>query len=142
MNIVLDTNILLVSIPSKSFYRPIFDSFLNQDFNLCVTTDILLEYEEIIKIHMGEEVSDNLLQIIENAENVIWATRYFKWELIKADKDDNKFVDCAIASNAKFIVSNDKHFDVLRDIKFPKVDIIKANDFKQIIISNKSKAKD
>lgn len=91
---------------------------------------------------MGEEVSDNLLQIIENAENVIWATRYFKWELIKADKDDNKFVDCAIASNAKFIVSNDKHFDVLRDIKFPKVDIIKANDFKQIIISNKSKAKD
>lgn len=135
MNIVIDTNVLLVSLSSKSFYRLIFDSFLNQDFNLCVTTDILLEYEEIIKIHMGKEVSDNLLQIIENAENVIWATRYFKWELIKADKDDNKFVDCAIASNARFIVSNDKHFDALQEISFPKVQIINATQFKDYIAS-------
>lgn len=100
-----------------------------------MTTDILLEYEEIIKIHTGEEVSDNLLQIIENAENVIWATRYFKWELIKADKDDNKFVDCAIASNAKFIVSNDKHFDALQEISFPKVQILNATQFKDYIAS-------
>ena len=43
LKIVLDTNVLLVSISSKSRYRPILDAFLNEKFELCVTTDILME---------------------------------------------------------------------------------------------------
>lgn len=53
----------------------------------------------------------------------------YAFHLIKADEDDNKFVDCAIVANAKYIVSNDRHFDVLREISFPKVDVIKINQF-------------
>lgn len=53
----------------------------------------------------------------------------YAFHLIKADEDDNKFVDCAIIANAKYIVSNDRHFDVLREIPFPKVDVIKINQF-------------
>lgn len=53
----------------------------------------------------------------------------YAFHLIKADEDDNKFVDCAIVANAKYIVSNDRHFDVLREIPFPKVDVIKINQF-------------
>ena len=54
---------------------------------------------------------------------------FYAFHLIKADEDDNKFVDCAIVANAKYIVSNDRHFDVLREIPFPKVDVIKINQF-------------
>ena len=43
--------------------------------------------------------------------------------------DRNKFVDCAIAVSADFIVTNDRHFDILKDIPFPIVDTIKAEDF-------------
>lgn len=53
----------------------------------------------------------------------------YAFHLIKADEDDNKFVDCAIIANANYIVSNDRHFDVLREIPFPKVDVIKINQF-------------
>ena len=69
---------------------------------LCVTTDILQEYEEIIGNHMGEEVANYVLQILENSTNVNYVTKYYRWQLITVDPDDNKFVDCAISSNAKY----------------------------------------
>ena len=55
------------------------------------------------------------------------------FELLLTDVDDNKFVDCAIAANAEFIVTNDKHFNPLKTIPWPKVEIINLIDFvKQI----------
>ena len=136
MNIVLDTNVLLVSISSKSRYRNILEAFTSEKINLCVTTDILFEYEEIIKLHMGQEITETVLQLIENATNVKWVTKYYKWELIKVDKDDNKFVDYAIASNAKYLVSDDKHFQVLKGINFPKVEVISAFEFSKYLDLN------
>ena len=55
-------------------------------------------------------------------------TPYFHFKLIIADPDDDKFVDCAIAANAKFVVTDDGHFDVLKQIDFPKVEIIGLDD--------------
>lgn len=133
MNIVLDTNVLLVAIAKKSDYRPIFDAFLNEAYNLCVTTDILSEYEEIIGDHLGKRLASNLLQLIENAPNVQLITRYFKWNLIVADHDDDKFVDCAIAANTKFLVSDDKHFQILKQISFPKIELLTAVEFKDML---------
>ena len=49
--------------------------------------------------------------------------------------DDNKFVDCAIAANAKCIVSEDNHFNVLKFIPFPKVEVIGIDDFKSFLRS-------
>ena len=134
MNIVLDTNVLLVAISKKSKYRPIFDSFLNETFNLCVTTDILFEYEEIIGEHLGPKLASNLLQLIETAPNVNLITKYYKWNLIAQDPDDNKFVDCAIAGEAKFLVSDDKHFKVLKKIPFPKLEVLTADSFKEKLL--------
>ena len=42
---------------------------------------------------------------------------------------NSKFVDCAIIANADYIVSNDGHFDVLKNIDFPKVNVISSKDF-------------
>lgn len=57
------------------------------------------------------------------------ARLYERQVLIEADNDDNKFVDCAIKANALFIVSEDRHFEVLKSISFPRVDVIGINDF-------------
>ena len=56
---------------------------------------------------------------------------YFNFDLIKEDADDNKFVDCAIATNAICLVSNDKHFQVLKTVDFPKVIILKLAEFEE-----------
>jgi putative PIN family toxin of toxin-antitoxin system len=137
LKIVLDTNILLVCIAKKSDLRPIFDAFINEEYSLCVTTDILMEYEEIITLQLGKNVATNVLKLIENAPNVEWITKYYKWNLIEIDADDNKFVDCAIACNATYLVSSDKHFNVLKTITFPKVELLKADEFNEIIKDKK-----
>ena len=51
--------------------------------------------------------------------------------LIQSDSDDNKFVDCCITANAQYIVSNDRHFDILKQIDFPHVNVISAKEFSE-----------
>ena len=62
--------------------------------------------------------------------NVIRKAPHYTSALIEADKDVNKFVDCAIAANAKCIVTEDKHFRVLKNIPFPKVEVLGLEEFK------------
>jgi predicted nucleic acid-binding protein len=71
----------------------------------------------------------NVVELLLNSENVIRTEIFFQWGLIKEDENDNKFVDCAISANAKYIVSNDKHFRILKDVEFPKVDVIGIEEF-------------
>jgi uncharacterized protein len=130
MKVVIDTNVLLVSFSRNSNYYWIFDSFLKEEITICVTTDILMEYEEIISKHIGRKIATTVLNLLENAPNIELITKYFKWNLIHIDPDDNKFVDCAVASSAKYLVSNDQHFEVLKEVAFPKVETITANEFK------------
>jgi predicted nucleic acid-binding protein len=79
---------------------------------------------------MGKAVAEFVMQAIENAVNTEWITKFFHWNLITADPDDNKFVDCAIACQAKFIVTEDKHFQVLKQVDFPKVEVVSVEQFK------------
>lgn len=130
--IVLDTNILLVSISSKSKYHWVFEAFRNELFTLCVTTDILDEYAEIIEQKMGFQAGENALGILENSINVDLITTYFRFNLLK-DEDDNKFVDCSIAANADFIVTHDSDFNILKEIDFPNVSVLNLDEFKEII---------
>jgi putative PIN family toxin of toxin-antitoxin system len=126
--VVLDTNIILVSISSKSKYHKIFTSLLDGNFNLCVTNEILLEYEEIITQRFNKSVAINTIRTLLLLTNVKLITPYFKWQLIK-DVDDNKFVDCYVASNSSILVTNDKDFDILSTIKFPKIKIVDIENF-------------
>lgn len=120
--VVLDTNVLLVSISSKSKLHWIFKNLLDGKYTLCVTTDILAEYAEIIGQQMGVLASENTLGVLENLPNVEFITNYYKFNLLK-DEDDNKFVDCCISANADCIVTHDSDFNVLKTIDFPKVAI-------------------
>ena len=57
--------------------------------------------------------------------------------VIEADPDDNKFVDCAVAGNAKFIVTEDGHYDILKDLMLPRVDVIKLDDAMKLLTNDK-----
>lgn len=96
---------------------------------MCVSTEILEEYEEIIGMKMSPEVAKILVELILRSPYTLRFDAHYRWNLIEQDPDDNKFVDCAIVANAKFIVTNDHHFDVLKQIPFPKVDVITLNEF-------------
>jgi uncharacterized protein len=130
--IILDTNVLLVSIPEKSEYRWIFDKLIDEEFDLVISNDILNEYEEIMDKKTKPIIKNLVVDFLLTAENVRKTLIYFNWNLIQQDPDDNKFVDCSIAGNADYIVTNDKHFDVLKSVKFPKVNVINIDEFKKL----------
>lgn len=129
--IVLDTNCLIQSIPSKSRYHEVWMSFVKGENTLCVSNEILEEYAEILQRLTDLETSDYVIKTILNSPFVELVTPYFHFGLISVDPDDNKFVDCAISANARYIVTNDHHYDVLKTVDFPKVEIINIQDFFQ-----------
>jgi uncharacterized protein len=137
MKIILDTNVLLVSLPSHSKYYPIFQALQNKVFDLYLSNEILTEYEEIIARSLGLNRTDLKLQELLNLSNVHRIEPFYKWQLIDADADDNKFADCAVACGADYLVTNDRHYNILNDIPFPPITIIKAERFLELIKSLK-----
>lgn len=129
MKVVIDTNVLLMSIPKISKYRVIFDKLLEGKYRLAISEGILQEYLEIIGSKTTGQIAQNLGELLMSLENVDKTEIYFRWNLIQADPDDNKFVDCAISARVKFVVTNDNHFKELRTIDFPPVEVIDADDF-------------
>ncbi len=134
MRVVLDTNILLVSLPKKSPFRIIFDALLAGQFELIISNDILGEYAEILARKTTPMIAHNIVEMLITLPNVHKQDIYYKWQLINADKDDNKFVDCAIAGNADFVVTEDKHFNELKIVEFPKLTVLSINEFKLILL--------
>lgn len=132
LRLVIDTNVLLVSISTRSSLRWIFDLLLEGKYQLCVTTDMLVEYAEIIGDHMGAPAAENALGLIENLPNVKLITTYYQFHLL-GDQDDNKFVDCAIAAGADFIITHDKDFKSLEKIAFPKIEVINTIQLKALL---------
>ena len=136
MKIVLDTNCLIPIIIPGSFGYDIWKTFREGRYTLCVSTDILLEYEEILmKITNDEIFTQDILVAITNAHNIKFVSPSFHFNLIKADPDDNKFVDCAITAGASYIVSNDKHFAELELYDFPKTDVCTLAQFLEVVRS-------
>ena len=106
MKVVIDTNVLLMAIPKLSKYRPIFNRLLRKQYNLAISDSILQEYLEIIGRKTTGQIAQNLGELLLLLSNVEKTEIYFRWNLIQADPDDNKFVDCAISARARFIVTN------------------------------------
>ena len=127
--IVLDTNCLLQAISRRSRFHPIWREFVQGRYELCVTTEILNEYEEILSRYTSPVVGRMVVEAILRANNVVRVDAQFRFGLIESDPDDNKFVDCAIVANAEYIVTDDAHFDVLKDIPFPRVLVMTAEAF-------------
>ena len=129
-HVVLDTNALIQALPSKSRYHKIWTDFLAGRYRLCVSNEILTEYEEILAQHTSAEVAHNVVEAIARHPQTLYRESYFRFHLLSdVDKDDDKFVDCAITANADYIVTEDNHFDRLKQIPFPRLTILTLDEF-------------
>ena len=136
--IVLDTNCLISSLSRRGQYYAVWKGLQNGEYILCVSTDILNEYAEIITQKMSVDVAIHVIHLLLESEYVELINPYFRLQLIEADHDDDKFVDCAFAANATYIVSDDKHYDVLKEIDFPKLLVLKLKEFLGLLESEKN----
>ncbi|MCQ2740439.1 MAG: putative toxin-antitoxin system toxin component, PIN family [bacterium] len=134
MNIVLDSNVVLQVAFTQKPLKIVWDKLLEGSYTLCVTEDILYEYQEkVIDCFHNEQLANLLINTLLNCPYVKRVEAFYRYNLIALDPDDNKFVDCALACDAKYIVTEDSHFETLKEIDFPKVDVINLMEFISIL---------
>ena len=127
--IVIDTNCLLAILPSKSPYHKVWTDFLEGELEFCVSNEVLIEYEEILSQKTSPFFADAIIKTLINKRNLVRVSPVWRFRLIENDPDDNKFVDCAVCGQAEYLVSNDKHFTILKEIGFPQLRLLKLQEF-------------
>lgn len=133
MKIVLDTNCLLQILGAKSKYAFLFDKFLREEYTICLSSEILLEYEEILKTKASPVAADLFMKVLDRSRNVIRKDPYYRLAIIQQDNDDNKFTDCAFACNADVIVTNDGHFSDAAQSSFPVFRVLNLDNFAKLM---------
>jgi len=133
MKVVLDSNVLLVALGKRSKYRPIWNAFVEGKIQLIISDEIVFEYTEILQQFSAPGLAEIVLEIFIESPDIILQQVYYNWNAIEADPDDNKFFDIAVAANADYLVTNDAHFNVAKNLLFPSVKIVSAVEFLNII---------
>ena len=133
MKIVLDTNCLVNVIMPGSFNNDIWQALRNNKYVLCVSNEILYKYHEILTKRYNKIIANTILMELMETPNIEFVNPTYRFNLITADPDDNKFVDCAVIAGATYIVSNDRHFAELKHYDFPKVEVRTLTEFLSIV---------
>jgi len=128
MRIVIDTNVFISGIFFSGPPALILKAWTNKDFQVALSQEILAEYQRVAQELSSNFPSVDILPIIEMIAihgdfvdtNGIDVT-------VCEDPDDNKFLECAIASNSTVIVSGDKH--LLRLTGYKRINVFNPRNF-------------
>ena len=131
LRLILDTNVFLVSLAPNYKYYWVYQSLLKNKYDLVVSNEILIEYQEQISKRYGVTKTDASLDFLLLLPNVILKNPSFLWQLIETDKDDNKFVDCYIASQTDYLISNDRHIHQIKASTFPQIAVLNYQEFEE-----------
>jgi putative PIN family toxin of toxin-antitoxin system len=133
MRVVIDTNCLLASIPQDSEHHWLYTAFQMGRFEWFVSNEIMREYEEMTSHIYSPTAAHFVLSRLDSSANVFYAEPYFNWQLIEQDPDDNKFADLAIAAQADYLVTNDRHFNVLKQYDYLPLQCVTISQFKEVL---------
>jgi len=115
IRVVVDTNIFI-----SSFFggnpRKIIDLWISGQITLCLSRPIIDEYVNVLgrmELQDERELAE-LLDIFAHGFHVLFTAKTPNLKIVEKDPADDKFIECAVALNSKFIVSGDK---ALREIE-------------------------
>ena len=134
--LVVDTNCLLASINPRGAYFQLYELFIARAFEWVISNEILTEYEEQLTRRYSAATAQRVHEVLLTAPNTYLQEAYYKWQLIEADPDDNKFVDVAIAASANYLVTNDRHFQSLLKLPFPRVPLISLQELLDVFTAS------
>lgn len=97
---------------------------------------MVLAYTVTLGQKTTAEIAHDVHQFLTFYPSVEHVEVYYHWNLVTLDPDDDKFADCAIASGADFLVTNDQHFQPLENVNFPRLQIINLDQFERAFSGN------
>ena len=112
---------------------PIYTAVLDERLEWLISTDIFFEYLEKLGVQSSGETAARLRQVFQFSASIVVVEPSYRWRLVSADADDDKFVDCAVAGNADYLITDDRHYRKLKDVKFPKLRVVTARQFLNVL---------
>ena len=116
IKVVADTNVFV-----SSFFggnpRKIVDLWKSGQLTLCLSRPIIDEYIEVLQrlgLKNERELSE-LLSLFAHGFHVLFSAKIPELHLVEEDPDDDKFIECAVALKADFIISGDKALIAIQD---------------------------
>ncbi len=111
--------------------KKIVDMWKKGYFILCITEDIVLEYVEVLnRLNIPIRKIKELTGLLKERANVEFLVNTEKMEILEDDPQDNKFIECAVAANARYIISGDKHLRALKS--FGNIKILSPSEFLEL----------
>ncbi len=117
MRVVIDTNVFISSFLGRGNPKQIIDLWINGNLTLCLSREIIDEYVEVL-IRLGIKNAneiEEMLQLFANGYHSIFTAKTKTLKIVMEDPDDNKFFECAVSLEAKFIISGDKNVLKIKD---------------------------
>jgi putative PIN family toxin of toxin-antitoxin system len=133
MRVVIDTNCLIASIPKNADDYWLYLAFQDKAFTWVISNEILSEYYEKLTDFYSQQAAEVVITILLASPNVELTEPHFVYNFIIADPDDNKFANLAISTNAHYLVSNDKHFKIFKEMEFPPLTVLKLDEFRTVL---------
>ena len=128
IKVVVDTNVFI-----SSFFggnpRKIIDLWKSGDVILCLSRPIIDEYIEVLRRLelQNEKEIDELLGLFAHGYNVVFTAKTPELHIVEKDPDDNRFIECAVALKAKFVISGGKALKEIRD--YMNIKIVSPREF-------------
>ncbi len=124
----MDTNVFV-----SSFFggnpRKVVDLWKSGEVALCLSKPIVDEYIEVLR-RLGlqnEKELDELLGLFAHGFHVVFTAKTPELHIVEKDPDDNKFIECAAALKADFIITGDKALLEIQD--YMGIKIVSPKDF-------------
>jgi hypothetical protein len=128
IKVVLDTNVFV-----SSFFggnpRKVVDLWKTGEVTLCLSKPIIDEYVEVLQrlgLHNETELSE-LLGLFARGLHAVFAAKTPELHVVEGDPDDDKFIECAVALKADFIISGDKALIAIED--YMGIKIVNPKEF-------------
>jgi len=110
LRVILDTNIFVASIWRGGKSKKIIHSWKSGRIQLVISPAVLREYRFILgKFRSKKDKMAGILGDLSDSSITLLVKPSRRVNLVKDDPDDNKFLECAEAGNADYIVTSDRH---------------------------------
>lgn len=112
MKIVIDTNVLVSGLLSdKGYAYKLLGSLPSDDFDVCISVPLILEYEAQLKKHLPSDIytTEDIEDFVDYLCKISKKTPiYYLWRPHLKDPFDDHLLELALASQSSFIVTYNK----------------------------------
>ena len=128
IKVVFDTNVFV-----SSFFggnpRKVVNLWKTGEVTLCLSRPIIDEYIEVLR-RLGlqdEKELGELLGLFARGFHVVFTAKTHELHVVDDDPDDNKFIECAVALKAEYIITGDKALTSIQN--YMGINIVSPKDF-------------